>query len=195
MVKVKKKLEHAYMQQIHYDILMISIALNNIKDVEHLYRTHIYIDAKYQPFIEQWGKGLYGWHPDFGFIYNDISDSKEMLDHNLRMMKSKLESYRFYFNVEDTSKNPPSKITNINNSKNYYESNYYFDHVTQYIKNNYGSSDKQEILDKIDEIKTIINSSDSREDKWGKLSKIGKWIFDRSVDVGFQLLPLIMGLK
>lgn len=193
MAKIKKKLEHAFMQQIHYDILMISIALNNKKDVEHLYRTHVDMDAKYQPFIELWGKGLNGWHPELGFNYNDISDSKEMLDHNLRMMKSKLESYRFYFNVEDTSKNPPSNITNINNS--YYESNYYFDHVTQYIKNNYDSSDRQEVLDKIKEIKKIINSKNTREEKWNKLSKIGKWIFEKSVDIGTQLLPLFLGLK
>ncbi len=191
MGRVKKKLEAVFIQQIQLDILMISSAIRIKDDVKYMYCTHIEIDAKYQPFIEKWGRGLYGWDDNFGFVYSNIDDSKEMLEHNLRMMKAKLESFRFYFNGEETSKNLPSKVTNIYSNQN----NFYFEQVSQYIENNYSEPDKNEILSKISEINNILKSSDTKEVKWNKLSKIGKWVFDKSVDVGMQLLPLLLGIK
>jgi hypothetical protein len=134
---------------------------------------------------------MYGWNDSFGFDYNSIEDSKSMLEHNLRMMKGKLEVYKFTFTEEDVANQQVKSTTNIYNTTN----NIYFERVTQYIENNYTAPDKGEILQKIDEIKGIINSIGSKEDKWSKLSKIGKWILDKSVDVGMQLLPLILGLK
>jgi|LFRM01.1.fsa_nt_gb hypothetical protein len=49
-----------------------------------------------------------------------------------------------------------------------------------------------EILLKIDELEKIINSSEKRSGKWNKIKSIGKWLFDKSVDVGTAILPLIM---
>ncbi len=45
---------------------------------------------------------------------------------------------------------------------------------------------------KIDELEKIIESSARRSEKWNKAKAIGKWIFDKSVDVGIAMLPLLL---
>jgi len=191
MGKVKKNLEIVFLKQILFDKIMISSALNGESDLKELYQLHCEIDGKYQSFIDNWGRGMFQWNDAFGFDYNGMDESRETLEHNLNMMKAKLESYMFTFNVEDSNKTTPSKITNIYNNQN----NVYFEQVTQYIQHNYSSPDKNEILGQIDEIKKILKSNDSKDEKWSKLSKIGKWVFDKSVDIGMQLLPMFLGLK
>ncbi len=52
-------------------------------------------------------------------------------------------------------------------------------------------AEKEEIKNQIELIQTILESKDTKEKKWSKLKNIGKWIFDKSVDVGIALLPLL----
>jgi len=192
MRKISKKFESTFFQQIHLDIMMINNAIRRNDDIQNMYHTHLDIDTKYQPFIDEWGRSLYCWSDEFGFHYGDLETSNDMLEHNLRAMKSKLESLRFYFSeANNSNEQTPSKVTNIFNNKN----NYYFDRVTNYVSNSYHESDKEEVLLKISEIEDILKSKDTREKKWSKLSQIGKWVFDRSVDVGLQLLPLFLDIK
>ncbi len=192
MVKIKKKLELVFLKQIIIDVFMIDSALTRESKLKDLYLLHCEIDGKYQSLIENWGRGMYQWNDSFGFDYNGMDSSRETLEHNLNMMKAKLDSFKYTFNVDDGAKNSQRKITNIYNTQ---YNNLYFEQVTQYIQNNYTLSDKDEILSKIDEIKQILKSSETKEEKWNRLSKIGKWVFDKSVDVGIQLLPMFLGLK
>lgn len=191
MGKVRKNLELVFLKQIFIDKIMISSALNGKSDLKYLYRLHCEIDGKYQSFIENWGRGMFQWNDAFGFDYNGMDESRETLEHNLNMMMAKLDGYMFTDNVENITKTSPRKVTNIYNNQN----NVYFDQVIQYIEHNYESTDKIEILNQIDTIKNILKSNDSKEEKWKKLSSIGKWVFDKSVDIGMQLLPMFLGLK
>lgn len=59
---------------------------------------------------------------------------------------------------------------------------------------NLDNNEKDEIKNQIELIKTILESKDTKEKKWSKLKNIGKWIFDKSVDVGLALLPLFLNI-
>lgn len=50
----------------------------------------------------------------------------------------------------------------------------------------------QEVLEKIDELETIVKSNERKTKKWERAKEIIKWIADKSVDVGIAMLPLIM---
>lgn len=50
---------------------------------------------------------------------------------------------------------------------------------------------KKETLEKIDEIKNIVNERLPKKKKWDKLKSILIWTADKAVDVGLTLLPLI----
>ena len=47
-------------------------------------------------------------------------------------------------------------------------------------------------LQKVDEIKAIVELKESKKSKWQKIKPILTWIADKSVDVGIALLPLIL---
>ncbi len=53
-----------------------------------------------------------------------------------------------------------------------------------------GFEEIQLIHTKIDELKSIIESNDKKSEKWRKVKEIGKWVFDKSIDVGLAILPL-----
>lgn len=54
---------------------------------------HIELDGKYQNFINNWGKGMYNYVPEFGFTYEYIDI--ETFRQNLHLMKSKLKGLLF----------------------------------------------------------------------------------------------------
>lgn len=53
----------------------------------------------------------------------------------------------------------------------------------------------QDILERIDELESIINSSERKTKKWDNAKEIIKWIADKSVDVGLTLLPLLLKMN
>ncbi|MDD4000052.1 MAG: hypothetical protein PHX62_04065, partial [Bacilli bacterium] len=125
---------------------------------------------------------------DFGFFPNYLENSRDMLVSNLKNMKSKLETYKYQVNAIEGKVPKISVSLSQNQIMNLTVS---FNQVIYNIQNsNY--HDKDEIISKINELELIINSNIPKNDKWEKLKKIGKWIFDKSVDVGISLLPLIL---
>jgi len=60
------------------------------------------------------------------------------------------------------------------------------------MEDSIGYDEVQAIKAKIDELEKIIESSARRSEKWNKAKAIGKWIFDKSVDVGIAMLPLLL---
>ena len=48
------------------------------------------------------------------------------------------------------------------------------------------------MLEKIDELETIVGANERKTKKWERAKEIIKWIADKSVDVGIAMLPLIM---
>ena len=63
--------------------------------------------------------------------------------------------------------------------------------------NNMESLNKEETteaIEKVKELEKIYKSNDTRKNKWEKAKKIGIWIFDKSVDVAIQLLPIFLNI-
>jgi len=114
---------------------------------------------------------------------------------NLEVMKSKL-----YSSLPNPIESNPSLVVNVNSSNENnitakIEINITFDDVKKQI-DSMDSVLEQEtiniIKNKIDELKSIIESKDKKSEKWRKAKDIGKWVFDKSVDVGIALLPLFL---
>lgn len=112
---------------------------------------------------------------------------------NLKALKAKLLS-----SIPNPVNTSPSVIVNnqLTNTNNVdININISFDHVRKQIKameNTLDDNSIKEILQKISELEEIIESKDNKSTKWKKVSALGKWLFDKSVDVGIALLPLFL---
>lgn len=189
-------------RDIDKDINSIKDVLNN-KNIEEMLKVHKYMDSKYQSKINTWGLSQYGWSDDLGFAYELIGESG--ISENLEHMIGKLEGYkqdldlRAYeiFNGKSSSGvkiynnniNSNSNTNTITNTVN-------FNVVLQNIKDNEELTEEQtkEALQKLEELKTIYKSKDSKKTKWAKVKPIMIWLADKSVDVGIAFLPLITSM-
>ncbi len=134
-------------------------------------------------------------------LYNDIDKYAEM---NLKITKGKLELMKPIKEdnkLQSESEKPIIQITNVNENKNNVSNQNQieiiisFEDVRNQIKAMDATLDQNqidEILQKISDLEEIFKSSDKRSTKWKNASTIGKWLFDKSVDVGISLLPLFL---
>lgn len=191
-------------RDIDKDINSIKDVLNN-KNVEEMLKVHKYMDSKYQSKINTWGLSQYGWSDDLGFAYELIGESG--ISENLENMIGKLEGYkqdldlRAYeiFNGKSSSGVKiynNNKNSNSNTNTNTITNTVNFNAVLQNIKDNESLTEEQtkEALQKLEELKTIYKSKDSKKTKWAKVKPIMIWLADKSVDVGIAFLPLITSM-
>lgn len=187
-------------RDIDKDINSIKEVLSN-KNIDEILKIHKYMDSKYQSKINTWGLSQYGWSDDLGFAYELIGESG--MSENLENMIGKLEGYkqdldlRVYemFNGKSSSgvkiynNNKNTNTNTITNTVN-------FNAVVQNIKDNESLTEEQteEALQKIEELKMIYESKDSKKTKWAKVKPIMVWLADKSVDVGIAFLPLITSM-
>jgi len=162
---------------------------------ENLKDLHLEIDAKYQRFFPDWGKGMRSFSPSSGFVYAHITNETTM-EHNLKMMVGKLKGLEIYPHFE----NGNGSSTNI--SPVFYNSvevdiEITFNDARTAVENMTGltESDVQEALEKINELEDIIKSEERKTKKWDSAKEIIKWMADKSVDVGITLLPLLLKIK
>ncbi|MDD3341570.1 MAG: hypothetical protein PHN72_05230 [Bacilli bacterium] len=184
-------------EDIKKDIEEIEILLEkNSDDSEKVKKLHMKIDSKYQSKINNWGHSFYGWMEKHGFAYSMI-DSGSM-EHNLLIMKGKLEGYLQTFNVSKQNFANPFIVYNTNNNQNtasnITEIKINFKDVEEQIKNMESLTDEEttEALQKLKELETINNSSESRKKKWETAKKILVWLADKSVEVGIAFIPIVM---
>ena len=187
-------------RDIDKDINSIKEVLNN-KNTDEMLKIHKYMDSKYQSKINTWGLSQYGWSDDLGFAYELIGESG--ISENLENMIGKLEGYqqdldlRVYemFNGKSSS---GVKIynSNKNTNTNTITNTVNFNAVVQNIKDNESLTEEQtkEVLQKLEELKTIYESKDSKKTKWSRVKPIMIWLADKSVDVGIAFLPLITSM-
>ena len=191
-------------RDIDKDINSIKDVLNN-KNVEEMLKVHKYMDSKYQSKINTWGLSQYGWSDDLGFAYELIGESG--ISENLENMIGKLEGYkqdldlRAYeiFNGKSSSGVKiynNNKNSNSNTNTNTITNIVNFNAVLQNIKDNESLTEEQtkEALQKLEELKTIYKSKDSKKTKWAKVKPIMIWLADKSEDVGIAFLPLITSM-
>lgn len=160
---------------------------------------HIELASKYQDHILNFGKSLYGYLYD-GDFFNYEYIELEALKHNIKSIMFKLIVFQ-----KNGYSNPNMQssqgINIINRNNNELSANQTiclsFEDVKRQIAEMTGLSarDTKETLEKVDEIKAIVELKESPKSKWEKVKPILSWIADKSVDVGIVLLTLILNIK
>ena len=94
--------------------------------------------------------------------------------------------------VGEKQKSPLLQINN--NNQNIMKVNLTFKELKEKVENITSLKDEEidEILNKIDEIERILNSSERKNKKWEKVKEIITWLLDKGVDVAIQLIPSIL---
>lgn len=189
-------------RDIDKDINSIKDVLNN-KNIEEMLKIHKYMDSKYHSKINTWGLSQYGWSDDLGFAYELIGESG--ISENLENMIGKLEGYKQdldlrAYEIFNGKSSRGVKIynnnKNSNNNTNTITNTVDFNAVLHNIKDNESLTEEQtkEALQKLEELKTIYESKDSKKTKWSRVKLIMIWLADKSVDIGIAFLPLITSM-
>ncbi len=154
------------------------------------------ITAKYETYIPKFNTGLYGYEEISG-IYDDVIGQE--LFHDLRQIYHKMLTFKalgYPVLIETIPQNVPMvQITNTNENK--IDINISFNDVRKEIENmsTLPNDEINEILEKINKLEKIVNSSERKSKKWENAKEIVKWIADKGVDVGIALLPLLLQIK
>lgn len=176
----------------------------NSMDYEQKKDYYIELTSKYHNMIIGFGNSLYGYSKTKDFYDEDIGTNSLII--NFKRIKAMLISYKTNGckNFEDKKESQPifnntMTTTNTNNNTNINNNDIdvTFESVRENIEqmNNISDDELNEILSKIDEIETIIKSSDTKRNKWKKLKPFLSWVADKGVDVGISLLPLFIQLN
>lgn len=161
---------------------------------------HLELITKYPAYIKNFGDSLYNYDPRYGFVSQEFFSLDSAL-HNLTVMKNRLVAFKIY-----GYKNPPnessrnSQTINVENNLSATQTQSLtvsFENTKQQVEEMTGlsESDTAEVLDKIDQIKDIVEQKASKKTKWQKIKPILLWLADKSVDVGCALLPLVMKIS
>ena len=183
-----------YKTFVQNDINRIENILKENVTRDDLLNLHREIDGRYQSCITNWNQGLncvYYLKESISVInYGLLEDKKEKIISNLLMMKSKLETYVFGMNAVSVHETPSTTV-NVNTNLNL---NISFEQVCSQIEDMTSLTDEQtkEILDKVAEIKTVVDSTGSKKSKWEKIKPVLTWLADKSFDVAMTILPLLL---
>ena len=191
-----------------YDMVCADIKrLDNVRNLstEESFELHRQIDARYQACINKWCDGLWGSTNDGTHIaYGRLAQNpQKYVLSNLKMMKAKLETYKYQMNAVQLPKpevfprqptnyiSANSQVGNVTNSVNV---NVTFEQVRKEVEEmtSLTNEQTQEVLDKISEIEEVVKSKDSKKSKWEKVKPVLTWLADKSCDVGIALLPLLL---
>ena len=83
--------------------------------------------------------------------------------------------------------------TNTNQNMNSIDLNTVFEFAEKKIQDmeSLSSEDTQIALEKLNELKDISNSKESRKNCWSKIGPIFKWLADKSVELAIAFMPII----
>ena len=177
------------------DIQRIDTALET-NSLESMQEIHQSIDGKYQACIKDWGLSMYCYTSQAGFYYEGLG--VEALRENLKLMRSKLEAFAQGWNAVSEKNSLENHNTDVSVTvENSIQINITFDQVRSQVEDmtSLTAEQTQEILDKIDEIEKVVNSTDKKKTKWEKLKPTLAWLADKSCDVGIALLPLLLKIN
>lgn len=152
------------------------------------------LDGRYQACVKDWYKGMWESSNDGSRLYfNRLKGCQSELADNLRLIKSKLETYQYQMNAVSLPELPATQVNVTTNVG----INITFEQVRSQVKEMTSLTEEQtqEVLEKINTIEETVKSKDSKKTKWEKVKPILKWIADKSCDVGIALLPLILQIQ
>lgn len=194
----KKRLEASrppFERMVDKDISRCEEYLSGDRDESTGKELHFELITKYPPHIAHFGDALYNFNAEQGLFMEEYFDANSMIS-NVTAIKHKLTAFKAngYKNSSQSKKSSSVNIENTLIATQTQSITVSFDKVRNQIKEMSGLSDAdtKETLDKIDELKVIVESSESKKTKWQKVKPILAWIADKSVDVGIALLPLIL---
>ena len=185
----------AFTRMVDEDIKKCEDYLSGDRDEQKGKELHLELITKYPTYISHFGDSLYNYDPNRGFTMIKYFDSDAMI-HNLTVMKNRLIAFKNYgyknskgaandnsINIENTLTATQSQMVNIS-----------FEDVKRKIEEMTGLSEAEtkEALEKVDDIKAIVESEELKKTKWQKVKPILVWLADKSVDVGVALLPLLL---
>ncbi len=186
-----------FTKMVDKDIERCASYLNGERDEETGKDLHLEMITKYPTYITNFGLSLYNYSAEFGF--NPECFSFDAMISNLKVIKNKLIAYKSfgYRNGRTTNDNKSINIENnlmANQSQNIIIS---FETAKKKIENMTALSDDEtkEAMEKIDELKNIIDGRDNKKSKWQKIKPILVWLANKSVDVGMTLLPLLLKVE
>ena len=186
------EIQKEFLEMINADIERISnIESSTESDLMKLHRE---IDGRYQACIKDWYNGLWGANNHNTFIYYKfLQDDTESLKENLRMMKSKLETFRFQMNAIALPKIPQTQVnvtTNVNVNLTFDEARAKVEDMTALNR-----EQTDEIIQKIDELEAISKENISKKNKWEKVKPIIAFALDKGADAAIAILTLILQMK
>ena len=184
----------SFEKMVDEDINRCNEYLSGDKNGQVGFDLHFELTTKYPPYISRFGESLYNYSNEFGFN-GEYFDQSSMIN-NLTVIKNKLVAFKNfgYKNANSYSRNNGIKIENTLTATQTQTMTISFEEVKNKIRDMsaLSDSDTTETLEKIDEIKAIVELKDTPKTKWQKIKPILGWIADKSVDVGIALLPLIL---
>ena len=150
---------------------------------DRLYKPSIYIPgADYKSlFIRYFEQDLNKTLEELRMIYDDIDENE------INTTKAEKNEKRFLpsINVNIDNSNSNVNTTNINIT---------FEKIEKEIKEdtNIQDDEKQEIIDKLNEIKEIQQSNKNKKQKWSAIKSILIFLLDKGVDFVITYLPQIL---
>lgn len=184
-----------FTRMVDADIEKCTEILNSSFDERKWKDLHVELTAKYSAHISDIGFDMYCYFDKSNFFNMDLMDENS-LRHNIFVLKNKLIAFKNYGykNRKFAQDNNGINIQNTLSATQTQTINLSFEDVKRQVAEMTGLSDEEtkETLDKIDEIKAIVELNEPKKSKWQKIKPILIWLADKSVDVGIALMPLIM---
>ncbi len=166
------------------------------EEIQQLYHS---ITNYYSNKIRNLGDNLYGYIKKSNFYVTDNIGFDSIKD-NLIRLKYKLESFYDDGCINQLEQLPSTQvqITNQNelSSKINIDINIEYEKAKEKIDNNPNLSDEdvEELNNKLEELKSIIESKDSKRKKWNSAKSIFQFVMDKGFDVAIAFLPLMLNL-
>lgn len=179
----EKDMTEEFKRIIDEDIDICTAELHN-GDQQSRYTFH-------QRLISKYGNIIDGFKADLHQLFYDESGAYAL--ENIETMRQKLVLFKAmgYQNVYAES---DSGITVNNTNQMTANINITFSEAKSNIERMSALSDPEieEILQKINELENIVNSTKRKTKKWDKAKDIIHWIASKGVDVAMTIIPLLM---
>lgn len=188
-----REIPKAFLDMVQNDIKRIdeTVCLHDNNRQWELFRE---LDGRYQACVREWYRGMWQSTPDAKKLYfNALKERPNQIVDNLRLIKSKLETFQFQMNAVETPDVPSTQVnvtTNVN-------INITFEQVRAKIEDMTSLTDEQtrEALEKVSEIESVVKGEGSKKSKWEKIKPILTWLADKSFDVAMSILPLLLRVQ
>ena len=145
----------------------------------------------YSTLMSKYGKIIDGFNDDLRSVVYDSSGNN--VKQNVETMRQKLYLFKA-MEYKNAYAEIESGITVNNTNQMTANINITFSEARENIENMSALSDEdiEEILEKINELEKIVNSTERKTKKWDKAKKIISWITTKGGDVAMTIIPLLM---